>query len=359
MGFTGKLGKSIAATPVGTGKGQIDPNAEKGYLGIPGAPQINLIYGVLWAIWVGWIFSTVGAFGGIMAGVGHITIFGIGDYAKSFKQTNTPLNKLMTDTIRVSNQFLVGLSAGMSTVTYAKMGRLVAPLGIALAVGSVGGSYLIPVLTAGKLSLKDYLGYFGLAVFAVAGFMYYGTTAAGEKGKKAAKEAAKRFEEAVKKGGEGAKSEGVKVVKFGISECLFTFHGVEFKFNPILGAVGGFIIACISAFLGIGGGFLVVPFLTDIIKLPMFIVAGTSAMVVFVGMVVSIATYVLVKGVVVWWPLIGAELIGIFIGSLIGPRTQKYISDKWLKRLFVILAIYVGLKYFSTGFFGKSWVPPY
>jgi len=51
----------------------IKPDAEPGFLGIPGAPQTNLLIGLLWAIWVGWIFSTVGAFGGIMAGVGHIT----------------------------------------------------------------------------------------------------------------------------------------------------------------------------------------------------------------------------------------------------------------------------------------------
>ena len=54
----------------------------EGYLGILGAPYTSYIWGLLWAIWVGWIFSTVGAFGGIMAGVGHITIFGLGDYAK-------------------------------------------------------------------------------------------------------------------------------------------------------------------------------------------------------------------------------------------------------------------------------------
>ena len=41
------------------------------------------------------IFSTVGAFGGIMAGVGHITIFGLGDYAKSFKSTNSIMNNLL------------------------------------------------------------------------------------------------------------------------------------------------------------------------------------------------------------------------------------------------------------------------
>jgi len=359
LGLKGKLAKIIAKTPVCTPtctKGCIDPNAPRGYLGIPGAPKPNPIAGLLWAIWVGWIFSTVGAFGGIMAGVGHITIFGLANYAKSFKKTNPALNKFLTDTIRVSNMFLVGLSALVSTVNYWRMKRIVAPLAIALAIGAVGGAVGIAELTAGKISLKAYIGYFGLAVFAVAGFMWYGTTERARAKRKAAREAAKRFEEAAKKGGE---AEGVKVVKFGLTECVFTFYGVEFRFNPIVAAIGGLIIATIAVFLGIGGGFLLVPFMTDIVKLPMFIVAGTSAFVVFVKMVVGITTYMVLKGVQVWWPLIGTELIGIFIGSMVGPRTQKYIPDIWLKRLFVILAIYVGLRYTSKGFLGRSIVPPY
>jgi len=120
---------------------------EPGYLGIPGAPSPNVIVGLLWAIWVGWIFSTVGAFGGIMAGVGHITIFGMADYAKAFGKGN-PVNTLLTDSIRVSNQWLVGLSGAISSFNYYRMGRLVAPLGICLAIGGVGGSWLVPELTA-------------------------------------------------------------------------------------------------------------------------------------------------------------------------------------------------------------------
>ena len=359
LGLKGKLGKIIAKTPVCTPsctKGCIDPKAPRGYLGIPGAPKPNPIVGLLWAIWVGWIFSTVGAFGGIMAGVGHITIFGLANYAKSFKKTNPVLNKFLTDTIRVSNMFLVGLSALVSTVNYWKMKRIVAPLAIAMAIGAVGGALGIAELTAGKISLKAYIGYFGLAVFAVAGFMWYGTTERARAKRKAAREAAKRFEEAARKGGE---AEGVKIVRFGLTECVFTFYGVEFRFSPILAALGGFVIAIIAVFLGIGGGFLLVPFMTDIVKLPMFIVAGTSAFIVLIKMIVGISTYMLLKGVQVWWPLVGTELIGIFIGSMIGPRTQKYIPDIWLKRLFVILAIYVGLRYTSKGFLGHSIVPPY
>ncbi len=116
--YADRLADAIAQSPEGTDKGQIDTKAEPGYLGIPGAPKVNMLYGLLWAIWVGWIFSTVGAFGGIMAGVGHITIFGLANYAKSFKDTNPALNKMLTDSIRVSNQWLVGLSGLISSMNY-------------------------------------------------------------------------------------------------------------------------------------------------------------------------------------------------------------------------------------------------
>ena len=355
------LEDAIAATPKGTGPGEINPDAKPGFMGIPGAPDPSLVVGFFWAIWVGWIFSTVGAFGGIMAGVGHITVFGLADYGKAFKQTSPALNSLITDSIRVSNQYLVGLSAAVSSFNYYKMGRLVLPLGLALGVGSVLGSYLIPVITAGKISIKAYLGYFGLVVFIIGGFLFYETTPKGQSGKKEAKAAAKAFEDMhIKKCSTLAPEDcGVRVQNWSMTKVTFKFYGVEFSFKPIIPVVGGFFIAALASFLGIGGGFLFVPFLTSIAGLPMFLVAGTSALTVLVGMIISIFTYMVIKGVPIFWPLIGAELVGIFVGSMIGPRTSKYIPDIWLKRLFVVLALYVGLRYTTKGFLGYSIVPPF
>lgn len=360
--FADTLAEAIAKTPTGTGTGMINPKAPKGFLGIPGAPSPNLILGFFWAIWVGWIFSTVGAFGGIMAGIGHMTIFGLGDYARTFKNTSPVLNKLITDSIRVSNQWLVGLSAAISTHTYYRMGRLVAPLGIALAIGGVGGSLLIPWLTAGKIKLSAYMGYFGLCVFIIGGFLFYQTTPRGQSKKQQANAAARAFENSVREKKEGKADEaamGVNVTHISLNRVTFTFFGVEFSFNPVWPIVGGLFIAALASFLGIGGGFLYVPFITSVVGLPMYLVAGTSALTVLVGMIVSIFGFLVLKGTVVHWGLIGAELMGIFVGSMIGPRTSKYIPDIWLRRLFVVLAIYVGLRYFSKGFFGHSWVPPY
>ncbi len=355
------LEEAIAAAPQGTEKGMVDPSAKPGFLGIPGAPSPNMVVGFFWAVWVGWIFSTVGAFGGIMAGVGHITVFGLADYGKAFKKTAPALNKLITDSIRVSNQYLVGLSAAVSSFNYYKMGRLVLPLGLCLGIGSVLGSYLVPVITAGKISIKDYLGFFGLVVFVIGGFLFYETTPKGQAGKKEAKAAAKAFEEAnIKKTSTLTTEErGVQVKSWSAGKITFTFYGVEFSFKPIVPIIGGFFIAALASFLGIGGGFLFVPFLTSIAGLPMFLVAGTSALTVLIGMIISILTYMLVKGVPVFWPLIGIELVGIFVGSMIGPRTSKYIPDIWLKRLFIVLALYVGLRYTTKGFLGYSIVPPF
>ena len=361
-----KLEAAIAKTPKGTGKGQINPNAPKGLLGIPGAPEPFWLWCILWGIWVGWIFSTVGAFGGIMAGVGHITIFGLRGFGAQFKQTSPVMNKLITDTIRVSNQFLVGLSAIISSINYYRMGRLVLPLGIALAIGSISGAFIVPWLTAGKIKLSAYIGYFGLAVFAIAFVLYRDTTAAGQASKKEAKAAAKAFEDSVKAkraGGESAQAAeeltGARITEFTLSRVKFTFYGVEFSFNPLWPIVGGFVIASISAFLGIGGGFLYVPYCTAIVGLPMYLVAGTSAVAVLISMVISIFSYMVVKAVPVDFYMVGIELIGIFTGSIIGPYTSKYIPDIWLKRIFVILALYVGLRYVSKGFFGYSIVPPF
>ena len=356
LGLPAQLGEQIAKVPEGKGKGQIDPAAPRGVFGIPGAPQISWILLFLWATWVGWIFSTVGAFGGIMAGVGHMTVYGLGDYVRTFKDSAPGFNKTLTDSIRTSNQFLVGLSSILSVVNYLKSKRMSWPLGLALGVGSIVGAYLAASLTGGKVSFSQYQGWFGVFVLVVGFVLTYELTPMGQAGKKAAKAAAQNFEKTVKEKKDIA-SAGVTLKAFGITKSTMSFFGTDFTFSPIAAFFGGVVIAAISAFIGVGGGFLYVPYLTSIVGLPMFVVAGTSALAVLLSMITSITTYINVAGAGMDWALVGTQLVGVFIGSMVGPRTAKYIPEKWLKVLFIALAMYVGIGYFSKGFFGNSWVP--
>jgi uncharacterized membrane protein YfcA len=345
------LEEAIEKAAKGTEKGQINVDAQKGYLGIPGGPQLNPIIGLLWAIWVGWIFSTVGAFGGIMAGVGHMTIYGLGSYAKTFKTTAPALNKFITDSIRVSNQWLVGLSALVSSINYYRQKRLVPALGAFLGAGALFATLLVVFTTAGKIKFSQYQGWFGLCVFVIGGFMIYEMTPKGQASKKGAQAAAKAFEETIKSKGK-IEDQGVKTLKWSLAKTEISFFGQTFSFSPIWAFVGGFFISAIASFLGIGGGFLYVPFLTSVVGLPMFVVAGTSALSVLIGMIFAIFNFMVLKGVMVHWSLIGMELIGIFVGSMIGPRTGKYIPAKVLKGIFIVLAIFIGLRYTLRGFFG-------
>ncbi len=345
----GKLQDAIAKAPQGVEKGQIDPAAKPGYLGIPGGLQINLFVAFIWAVWVGWVFSTVGAFGGIMAGVGHISIFGLGAYAKTFKDSAPELNKFITDSIRVSNQWLVGLSAMVSSVNYAKQKRLIIPLGLCLGMGSLIAAFLVVYTTMGKIKFSEYQGYFGLIVFIIGAFMVYEMTPKGQAGKKNAKAAAKAFEDTIKQKGD-ITSQGVKTQGFNMKRIEISFFGQTFGFSPIWAFVGGFFISAISSFIGVGGGFLYVPFLASVVGLPMFVAAGTSALAVLISMILSIFNF-MIKGVTVDWLMIGVELVGIFVGSMVGPRTGKYIPEKGLKWFFIVLACYVGLDYTLRGFF--------
>jgi len=345
------LEEAIAKAPDGTGKGQIDSKGQPGFLGIPGGPKLNLIVGFLWAIWVGWVFSTVGAFGGIMAGVGHITIYGLGAYAKTFKSTAPDLNKMITDSIRVSNSWLVGISALVSSLNYYKQKRLIPALGVFLGAGALFATLMVVYTSAGKIKFSQYQGWFGLIVFVIGGFMIYEMTPKGQSGKKAAADAAKAFETSVKEK-KDITEQGVKTLKWSLVKTEISFFGQTFSFSPLWAFVGGFFISAVASFIGVGGGFLYVPFLSSVVGLPMFVVAGTSALSVLMGMIFGIFNFMVLKGVVVYWPMIGAELVGIFVGSMIGPRTGKYIPNKVLKGIFIVLAVYIGLKYSLSGFFG-------
>jgi uncharacterized protein len=197
------------------------------------------------------------------------------------------------------------------------MKRLVLPLAISLGLGSLIGAYGAAALSAGKLDFKSYQGYFGLFVMALGAYLIYETSPAGQASKKTAKAAAKAFEDNAKKMRSGEKVDlnaGLKIETFTPFTCAFTFFGVPFKFNPLIPFLGGIVIAAIAAFLGVGGGFLLVPFLTSVTQLPMYLAAGTSALAVLISMITSIIT-LMTKGVPIDWVLIGTELVGITIGS--------------------------------------------
>ena len=103
-------------------------------------------------------------------------------------------------------------------------------------------------------------------------------------------------------------------------------------------------IAVLSSSLGVGGGFLFVPFMSIVMRLPMHIIAGTSALAIAIHSVTSIANYVRL-GVELDYRLLGFLIAGVVVGSAIGPLLSRYFPERGLRALLCLVLLLIGLRY--------------
>jgi hypothetical protein len=131
------------------------------------------------------------------------------------------------------------------------------------------------------------------------------------------------------------------------------FHGLPLKVRfkrskvyvsaiPVLAI--GFIIGFLGAVMGIGGGFLLVPMLIYLMRVPTATVIGTSMVLTFLTMVsatvLHAATNHLVDAV-----LALILMIGGVIGAQFGAHAGQRIRGEWLRLLLGLLVLAVGLRF--------------
>jgi uncharacterized membrane protein YfcA len=109
----------------------------------------------------------------------------------------------------------------------------------------------------------------------------------------------------------------------------------------------GFVVGFIGAIMGIGGGFLLVPALIYIMRVPTGVVIGTSMILTLVTMgsatVMHAATNHLVDAV-----LALILMVGGVIGAQFGARAGQKIRGEQLRLLLGILVLLVGLRFAFT-----------
>ena len=299
---------------------------------------LNPIIIILWMLFVGFVFSTIGAAGGILAGVGHITIFGL-------KKANV---------IKPMNQVLTIISPIISTPLYLRERRLVVPAAISLGLGGIAGALIGSTLSTNYLkTMASYQPLFGLITLFIAVRLWIEITPGFRAKQQTIQKATKAFEAKVKElKAAGRLNEikeiGVKFEELGILKNTFTFAGETFRYNALSPFIAGLVVAVISAALGVGGGFLLVPYLSSMLGFPMFIVAGTSTLSILVSSLTSIGNY-LRLGSHLDYPMIGFELIGILVGSYLGPTLSKRIKGIYLKGFLAVVLTYIGIGYALGG----------
>ncbi len=281
--------------------------------------EINPLVAFGWSMFVGLVFSTVGAAGGILGGVGHISVFGI-------TQANS---------IKLMNQILILTSTLISVPTYMKQKRVIVILSLLLGLGSVGGAFIGSTLSYKLLpDLKSYKPLFGIFTLLVAFKIFHDVFFSGKRAK------IRSLEESLKH----KRSSDLRTKRLSFKRIEFEFLGKIYSFNPLAPVLAGFVVAVISSALGVGGGFLLVPFMVSVMGVPMFLVPGTSALSILITMIVSGANY-LKLGAQVDFTLLGIEVVGVVVGSFIGPFLSSFLGEKKLRLMLGILLFYIGVGY--------------
>ncbi|SDG72103.1 hypothetical protein SAMN05421827_11012 [Pedobacter terrae] len=118
------------------------------------------------------------------------------------------------------------------------------------------------------------------------------------------------------------------------------------KFNyPLVFAIGVFI-GTITGFIGAGGGFLIIPVLANLLKLPMKVAIGTSLLIISTNSLLGFL-FSIDHTAIHWHFLLTVTFIAI-IGILIGSFLSAKIDGKKLKPAFgwfvLVMGIYIIIK---------------
>ncbi|KJK13821.1 hypothetical protein UB45_00770 [Terrabacter sp. 28] len=108
-----------------------------------------------------------------------------------------------------------------------------------------------------------------------------------------------------------------------------------------------FGVGALTGFFGVGGGFVAVPALTLVMRLPVVIATSTSLVVIAVNATAALATRVLGGGVGdVPWDLVVTFALGTGLGTWLGSRVSGRAAGPVLLRAFAVflavLAVVVG-----------------
>jgi len=301
---------------------------------------MNPIWIIIGAILVGTYFSMIGAAGGMLMAAFQVLIV----------QTAGPVGINAANVLKPSNMALTLFSPLGSFYRYAVVERRVAwPVGISFGVGIFIGSIWLGKYVSAYLPMKEYKEWLAILVVIMGIQTLRELRPKAMEKRKNIKAMVKKFNEAVAK----AKAEGTSVemgriepVKTGLTDYRFKFWGEEFKINPLLFGILGLGIGVVSRSFGIGGGFLLVPAMTTLGALPMYVAVPISLIGTSFSSIGAFIGYLITGYLPDMWLMISI-IIGGFVGGMLGSRAQKLFSEKTLKIVLAITLFFLFFRFFK------------
>lgn len=312
----------------------------KGFWLNKGYRYMNPLWIVIGAIAVGTYFSMIGAAGGMLMAAFQVLVV----------NTAGPVGVNAANVLKPSNMALTLFSPLGSFYRFAVVEKRVAwPVGISFGVGIFIGSIWLGKYVSAMLPMAAYKEWLAVLVVIMGIKTLTEMTPKAMNKRKNIKAMTQKFNAAVKEAketGEAMKMGSIEPVKTGLTDYRFKFWGEEFTINPLLFAFLGIIIGIVSRSFGIGGGFLLVPAMTTLGALPMYVAVPISLIGTCFSSIGSFLGYVMIG----YWPdwvLAGAIVIGGFAGGMLGSRAQKLFSEMQLKIVLAITLFFLFFRFFK------------
>ena len=340
--------KSFRHTPPGTqfdvyvnGDKTTDYTIEKnGYWLSKGYRYMNPLWIIIGAILVGTYFSMIGAAGGLLMAAFQALVV----------NTMGPVGINAANVLKPSNMALTLFSPLGSFWRYAVVEKRVAwPVGLSFGAGIFIGSIWLGKYVSAVLPMKAYKEWLAVLVVLMGIKTLMEMTPKAMKKRKNIKAMTQKFNAEITKAkaeGRAAEMGSIEPVKTGLTDYRFKFWGEEFRINPLLFGIIGVFIGIVSRSFGIGGGFLLVPAMTSIGALPMYVAVPISLIGTCFSSIGSFIGY-LITGYLPDMTLAIAIIIGGFAGGMLGSRVQKMFSEMTLKVVLACTLFFLFFRFFK------------
>ncbi|MFF3957170.1 sulfite exporter TauE/SafE family protein [Streptomyces sp. NPDC001890] len=104
-------------------------------------------------------------------------------------------------------------------------------------------------------------------------------------------------------------------------------------------------LGAVTGLLGVGGGFLAVPALVSVLRLPMRAAVGTSLVVILINSVASLATRAAAGGMsldlAIFGPFVGAAILGAWDGKRLAAKLSGAALQRTFAALLLAMAVFM------------------
>jgi len=116
----------------------------------------------------------------------------------------------------------------------------------------------------------------------------------------------------------------------------------EFKFRLIPSVLIGVFVGFVSGSVGAGGGFILIPLMITLLRVPLKVTVGTSLGIVFIGALTGSVGKLL--SAQVSFPLALPLILGAIPAAQIGARYSKKLKSKIIHRILLVVVLASAIK---------------